>query len=272
MSSAGYQSVETLPGHSNAGVLFICDHASNAIPADLRGLGLSADQLQRHIAWDIGAADLTRALARSFSAPAVLSCFSRLVIDPNRGADDPTLVMRVSDGAIIPANATSDDAEIERRLALYWKPYRDAVAREIAALTRLGVTPAVVSIHSFTPVMKAFARPWEIAILWDKDPRLAAPLIEGLRADGFVVGDNEPYDGALEGDTLYELATNAGLAHVLIEARQDLVATGEAAEAFAARIERVLRPVLARADTHIVRHYGSRAGPRRQTPTPGRAT
>ncbi len=256
------ESVEIIPGAADAGALFICDHASNAVPPELGDLGLPATQFARHIAFDIGAADLTRSLAAAFGAPAVLSRFSRLVIDPNRGADDPTLVMRLSDGAIIPGNACADAAEIERRRLLYWRPYRAAVAALIAEMTAARPIPAIISMHSFTPVWKTCPRPWDIAVLWDEDSRIAAPLMASLRADGFVVGDNEPYDGALEGDTLYDLATIPGLAHVLIEARQDLVATPAAASAFAARVAHALRPVLAMQEAHIIRPHGSRAGRR----------
>jgi predicted N-formylglutamate amidohydrolase len=260
MNDLTNDAIEIIPGALNTGVLFICDHASNAVPADLGGLGLAKAQFDRHIAWDIGAADLTRALAADFGAPAVLSRFSRLVIDPNRGADDPTLVMRVSDGAIIPGNATIGEAEIERRLRVYWRPYRKAISGLIAKMSTVGPPPAIISMHSFTPVWKAFRRPWEIAVLWDVDPRVARPLIDGLRSDGCVVGDNEPYDGALEGDTLYDLATSAGLAHVLIEVRQDLIGTKADAARWAARLAGALRPVLARADTHIILRHGSRVG------------
>ena len=260
--------VEIIPGAPDAGVVFICDHASNAVPPDLGGLGLPAAQFQRHIAYDIGAADVARALARVFGAPAVLSRFSRLVIDPNRGADDPTLVMRISDGAIIPGNARADEAEIERRRALYWRPYREAIAAQVADMLAKGPPPAVISLHSFTPVWKGHQRPWETAVLWDLDPRVAAPLMAGLTAAGLSVGDNEPYDGALMGDTLYDIATQRGLAHALIEVRQDLIATSEAADAFAQILASALRPVLARPDTHIVRHYGSRAAPNTGDRTP----
>jgi predicted N-formylglutamate amidohydrolase len=263
-----HEAVESIPGRRDAGVLFICDHASNAVPAELGGLGLAPEQFQRHIAYDIGAADVTRALASDFEAPAVLSRFSRLVIDANRGSDDPTLVMRLSDGAVIPGNAQVGAAEVERRTRLYWRPYREAIAAEVAAMTAAGPVPAIVSLHSFTPVWKGFARPWEVAVLWDRDPRLAAPLIAALAGAGLAVGDNEPYDGALRGDTLHDLATRAGLAHALIEARQDLVATADGARAFAEKIAAALRPVLARPEAHIIERHGSRTDrPRRSFPS-----
>ena len=124
MSETPYPAFEALPGALDSGALIICDHASNAIPPGYGALGLEREALDRHIAYDIGAADVTRALAGLIGAPAVLSTYSRLVIDPNRGLDDPTLVMRYSDGAIVPGNAYADQAEIDRRGARFWAPYR----------------------------------------------------------------------------------------------------------------------------------------------------
>lgn len=240
---------ERIDGPRDAGVLVICDHAANALPASYGDLGLGPTNLQRHIAYDIGAAWLSRRLAAALGAPALLSTFSRLLIDPNRGADDPTLVMRISDGAIIPGNAQIDAPEIERRRRLWWAPYRDAVTQEIALMANAGRAPAILSIHSFTPIWRGALRPWKIGLLWDEDARLAAPLLRGLEAepdlDASEIGDNEPYDGALEGDMLDAAATSRGLANVLIELRQDLISEQSAAEAWADRLARRLRPILA---------------------------
>lgn len=259
MSGIEDEAVQVIAGARDAGVIFICDHASNRVPKLLGDLGLPHEQFGRHIAYDIGAADLTRALARHFGAPAVLCGFSRLVIDVNRGADDPTLVMQLSDGAVIPGNAGIGREGLDWRLQSCWTPYRSAIAALIDDMTRSGPLPALVSIHSFTPVWKGWRRPWEVAILWDNDPRMASPLIESLAAAGFSVGDNEPYDGALEGDTLYDLATSAGLAHVLIEVRQDLVSSGEGVESMASGISDALRPVLNRPEVHEINRFGSRS-------------
>jgi len=255
--------VERIDGALDAGVIVICDHAANGLPAEYRGLGLAPESLDRHIAYDIGAAWLTRRLAGRLGAPAVLSTFSRLLIDPNRGADDPTLVMRLSDGAIVPGNARADAAEIARRLKLYWTPYRDAVARTVEAMGATGLAPVVVSIHSFTPVWRGAARPWKIGVLWDMDSRLAAPLLRALAGEADLaaaVGDNEPYDGALEGDVIDDIATARGLANALIEVRQDLIAAREDAEAWADRLGRLLGPILARPEIHRrTSQFGSRA-------------
>ncbi len=153
------EAVELIAGDRSQGLLFICDHASNRLPAEYRQLGLETPQLQRHIAYDIGAAALTRRLAAHFRGPAVLSTVSRLLIDLNRGADDPTLVMRLSDGAVVPGNRSVDQAEIDRRIARFYQPYHDAIAAELAAIEAAGRAPVIVSMHSFTDRWKGRARP-----------------------------------------------------------------------------------------------------------------
>jgi predicted N-formylglutamate amidohydrolase len=263
MAEAALAAFEAIPGALDSGALIICDHASNAIPPGYGTLGLTPEALERHIAYDIGAAEVTRALAAQLGAPAVLSTYSRLLIDPNRGLDDPTLVMRYSDGAIVPGNAYIDAAEIARRGARFWAPYRQEVAATVDAMTATGEPPALISIHSFTPVMRSLARPWKIGLLWDRDARIPKPLIEALIAEPDLradeVGDNEPYDGALAGDTIDEIATSRGLANVLIEIRQDLIAERSHALAWAERIGRLLAPIIADRRAREPADLGSRA-------------
>ncbi|HEY4124002.1 MAG TPA: N-formylglutamate amidohydrolase [Rhizomicrobium sp.] len=232
-------------GHKAEGLIFVCDHASNALPAVYGDLGLSRALLETHIAHDIGAATVTRALADAYRAPAILACWSRLLIDLNRGADDPTIVMKLSDGSIIPGNARADEREIAHRIANFHAPYHGAIEAEIARQRAVGTIPALISMHSFTPSWKNVPRPWEIGILWDRDGRLAKPLLAGFARAGFTVGDNEPYRGELENDCMYAHGTIHGLPHVLIEMRQDLVATEEQGRAMAARIKPILDEALA---------------------------
>ncbi len=251
-----------IEGDPAAGFIVLCDHASNWIPEELRDLGLPHAELSRHIAYDPGAAAVTRALAERIAAPAVMSTFSRLLIDPNRGENDPTLVMRLSDGAVVPGNARIDDAEKRKRVARFHKPYHDAIDAEIDRRMARGQVPGLVSIHSFTPVWRGRARPWHIGILWDADPRLAVPMIAALSSDtNLIVGDNEPYSGALAGDTLYRHGTCRGLAHVLIELRQDLIADQEGAEEWADRLSVILTELDRRREVHEICHHGSRIGP-----------
>jgi predicted N-formylglutamate amidohydrolase len=191
-----------------------------------------------------------------------MSTFSRLVIDPNRGEDDPTLVMRLSDGALVPGNVHVDGHEKRHRIARFHQPYHAAIAAEIDDRLARGIVPALISIHSFTPVWRGRARPWHIGVLWDCDRRLVAPMIAALAADPALnVGDNEPYTGALHGDTLYRHGTRRGLAHALIELRQDLIADDEGAAAWAARLATILTDLNRREDIHEIRRHRSRTGP-----------
>ena len=125
--------------------MILCDHASNALPPEYGDLGLPAEQFERHIAYDIGARAVVLGLAACLGATAILSCYSRLLIDPNRGMDDPTLIMRLSDGAVVPGNSRIDEAERQRRIARFHRPYHAAIAAEIEAMLSAGVTPLIVS-------------------------------------------------------------------------------------------------------------------------------
>ena len=242
MAESAYELVT--PSTRKSHILFVCDHASNKLPKAYGTLGLDEGQFAAHIAYDIGAAEVTRALAQAYGAPAVLAAWSRLLIDLNRGADDPTLVMKLSDGRIIPGNAKADDAEVEKRLTLFHRPYHAAIAEAIARMRGEGIVPIVISMHSFTPVWKDFQRPWQVGVLWDKDGRLAHPLMAALKRAGFTVGDNEPYKGELENDCMYVHGTGNGLPHALIEIRQDLIATPDAARAFAAKLKPIIDEAL----------------------------
>ena len=197
---------------------------SGAPPSSTVGSALPAEEMGRHIAYDIGARGVTLELARLLDAPAVLTRFSRLVIDPNRGEDDPTLLMRLYDGTIIPGNRDlPGSASGGSRPTTGPIIARSSAARAMAAD---GATPALVSIHSYTPQLRGRApRPWQVGVLWHHDGRIARPLIARLRAEGLRVGDNEPYSGELEGDTMSRHGTGRGLPHVLIEIRQDLIGT-----------------------------------------------
>lgn len=251
---------ERVPGGHDRAIL-LCDHAANLLPARYGSLGLDPAEFERHIAYDIGARAVTLGLARRLGATAVLSRFSRLLIDPNRGEDDPTLVMRLSDRTIIPGNRHVDAAERERRLDLFHRPYHRAIDEAVEAALAAGSVPAIVSIHSFTPRWWEVERKWHVGILWDADPRLPLPLIEALAREGDLhVGDNEPYDGALRGDTLHRHATRRGLAHALVEIRQDLIGDQAGAAYWADRLAAILDDLLKRPEMHRIEAHGSRTG------------
>ena len=221
-----------------------CDHASNRVPPQVAGgdLGLPAADMARHIAYDVGAAGVARAVAEALDAPVILSDFSRLVIDPNRGEDDPTLLMKVYDGSIIPANRHADAAEVERRLELFHRPYHRALEGLIAARP----DPVVLAIHSFTRQFRGRPpRPWHVGILYAGDTRLALPLLARLNAEpDLCVGDNQPYSGHLPGDALDRHGVRPGRPHVLVEIRNDLVETPEAQRAWGLRLAPLLDAAL----------------------------
>ena len=236
---------EVINPEGAAPVLLLCDHATNFVPRALKSLGLDEAQRARHIAWDIGVADITRDLARRLDAPAVPTRFSRLIADPNRHLDDPTLVPQIGDGAIIPGNRALTPEQRERRIETFYHPYHEAIDRKLSEMIHRGPGPAVVSMHSFTPVMKGSERPWQIGILWNQDPRLPHPVMDTLRARGVVVGDNEPYSGrGGHGYSMQSHADSKDLPNVLIELRQDLIDTHHGAAEWAALIGDVLSEVL----------------------------
>ena len=229
--------------------LITCDHASNRVPDWVGGgdLGIAAEDMARHIAWDVGAAGLAQALGAALDSPVVMSDFSRLVIDPNRGEDDPTLVMKLYDGTIIPANRHIDALGVEERLERLYRPYHAALAR----LAGRRPDVVIVAIHSFTPCLKGRTpRPWQVGVLYSHlDERLSRVLIDRLMAEGdLCVGDNEPYSGHLPGDAIDRHALQPGRLNTLIEVRNDLIGTEADQAAWAARLARVLQDTLAQLD------------------------
>ncbi len=257
-SLAHADSYEAIEGRLDCGLLILADHATNAIPPEYGDLGMPEAELNRHIACDIGVGPLSRDLADRLQAPALLTTFSRLLIDPNRGEDDPTLVMRLSDGAVVAGNAHVDAAERERRLNRFYRPYHAAIEEMIDAMLATGRAPALLSIHSYTPVWKGDHRPWHAGILWDRDPRFALPLLDGLRAEhGLRVGNNEPYAGTLKHDTMYRHGTKRGLAHALLEVRHDLIESPPGVLEWADRLEPLIDDALQDPALGEVQYYGS---------------
>lgn len=230
--------------------LVTCDHATNRVPDEIGGdLGMDAADMARHIAYDVGARGVTRELARLLDSPGIETYFSRLVIDPNRGENDPTLVMKLYDGTIIPGNRYADAEEVERRLNAYHRPYH--VAYE--ALAERHEDVVICAMHSFTPQLKNRPRrPWQIGILSAYDRRFADPFIKALEGsealrleaekhgERLVIGDNEPYEGYLPGDAIDIHALKHGRLNLLIEVRSDLIET----EADQIRWAGLLAPIL----------------------------
>ena len=256
------EAFEVVPGRADRGVLLLCDHATNIVPPEYDRLGLPEAEFERHIAYDIGCDGVTRRLAERLGAPAVLSRFSRLLIDPNRGADDPTLVMRLSDGTIVPGNHPIGPDEVRARTLRFHKPYHDAIEDVLAQMTATGMDPVVVSVHSFTSHWKGRPRPWHVGLLHDGDERAARAMIEMLRRDpDLVVGDNEPYSGALRGDTMFTHATRRGLGQALLEIRNDLIATADGEREWSDRLAPIIDEIARDPAQRERRLLPSRTGP-----------
>jgi predicted N-formylglutamate amidohydrolase len=226
-------------------VLF-SDHAGRAIPRKLGTLGLRQAELDQHIGWDIGIANLARKLAVGLDAPTVLCGYSRLVIDCNRRLDDPTSIAQESDKIPVPGNRGLSAEERKARQDAIFQPYHAAIANVIARKRQQGPGPAILSLHSFTPQMNGFARPWHVGVLWNRDPRMPVPLMARLmQEEGLVVGDNEPYSGKDEhGYSVIFHAERVGLPHGLIEMRQDLIGDDAGVSRWAETLLRVLKDVL----------------------------
>lgn len=240
-----YRAYEILGEDRDSRFLVTCDHASNLVPPDLGGtLGLPDADMARHIAYDVGAAGVARALGEALGASVIESRFSRLVIDPNRGEDDPTLLMKLYDGTVIPANRHADAAEKARRLEAYYRPYHAALAR----LAARREDTVIISVHSFTPQLRGrTARPWHLGVLHAQDSRLSDALLEVLAAEQDLnVGRNVPYDGHLPGDAIERHALDFGRHNTLLEVRNDLITKAADQDAWGQRLAPLLEKALAR--------------------------
>ncbi|MCH1541986.1 MAG: N-formylglutamate amidohydrolase [Alphaproteobacteria bacterium] len=247
---------------SNRRFLIICDHASNFVPPELNALGLPQGELERHIAYDIGALEVAEKIAETLECPLVASQFSRLLIDPNRGLDDPTLVMKLSDGSIIPANENidpfQDKAAWQARIDAFYRPYNQAIEAAIDDALSIGQVPIILSVHSFTPVWRGQTRPWQAAVLWDQDARLRDVMVDYMATQtDMCFGDNEPYSGQLKNDCLYRHGTQKGLPHALIELRQDLIGDEAGQTIWAGHMVEVMRRVEKVDLTDEIMHFGS---------------
>jgi predicted N-formylglutamate amidohydrolase len=223
-------------------LVLVADHAGNAMPRALGRLGLAKAELSRHIAYDIGIAGVARGLADTLGATLIAQNYSRLVIDCNRPPGVATSIPEISELTPIPGNVNlSTEMKDARARAIFW-PYHARIEAEIDRRRQAGCPPALVALHSFTPVFKGVARPWHVALLYHRDPRLAHALIGLFRKEpGLVVGDNEPY--VVSDATDYTVPVHGerhGLPHALIEIRQDLIADETGQQQWAALLERLV--------------------------------
>jgi predicted N-formylglutamate amidohydrolase len=233
-----------MPEHTQASgrgpMLLLCDHASNFIPEVFGSLGLTHDDLSSHFAWDPGAAGVTRLISELLDCPAILASVSRLLIDCNRDPGDWDSIVEIGETTPIPDNMGLSQVERAARAEAFHAPFHDCIeAARVEGGARL---KAMVSIHSFTPQYHGKPRPWHIGLVHNADHRLAQNLALQLRADAHLtIGDNQPYG---PGDGVYYTLTRhaeaRGLASLMIEIRNDLIATEAEQSAWAQRLAPML--------------------------------
>ena len=240
--------VRVLRENGRSDLFLTADHAGRVIPRRLGRLGLPADELIRHIGWDIGIASVTEHLSTALDGTAVLQTYSRLVIDCNRDPTVASSIPKVSEITLVPGNHDLTAVERAARQAEIFAPYHARIGGLLDARQAAARRTIYIAMHSFTPVFKGESRAMQVGVLYNRDARLANIMLDLLRAEGdLVVGDNAPY--AVSDITDYGVPVHAerrGLPHVEIEIRQDLIANEVGQAAWAERLTRLLRAAEAR--------------------------
>lgn len=239
-------SVECQGGRSP--FVLVCEHASQRLPRKLGDLGLSETDRQRHIAWDIGAAEVARRLSGILDATLILQNYSRLVVDCNRAPGRPDTIPTVSEWTEIPGNRDLRPDEATARMEEVYLPFQRAVADALMTRHDGARESVLVAVHSFTPIFKGVARPWHVGLLYNRDARMGRSLFDVMRDEhDLVIGVNEPY--AISDETDYTIPMHGerrGILHIEFEIRQDLIEAGEGQRAWAERLARWLQDGLRR--------------------------
>ncbi len=246
---------EVINREGGAHLLLVCDHASQIVPGALDLLGLSAETYDHHIGYDIGAAAVTRGLSQRLDAQAVFAGYSRLVIDVNRPPGHPDSIVPENDGIPVPGNQDLTTLQRRQRVREIFEPYHDAVNRALARLWDRGPAPAILSIHSFSPRFGDKPRPWDIGVLWNRDPRIAVPLMEHLERYELNVGDNEPYSGHDLAYTIDMHGAAAGIANCAIEINQDLVTDQSGVLRWVDMLSEAITPILDIPGLHRIERF-----------------
>lgn len=230
-----------------ADIFLTCDHAGRRLPRRLGDLGVGAPDLDRHIAWDIGAAGLAERLSERLDAALVMQRYSRLVIDCNRPPTVPSSIATLSEGTDIPGNRDLPPEQAHTRLREVFDPYHDRIDAELELRRRAGRRSVLVSVHSFTPVFHGERRPWDLGLLYNRDPAYAHRLGDELNGSGLNVGHNVPYSVSDVTDyTIPVHGERRAIPHVMIEVRQDLVEKEQGQDEWAERLSGLLLRALAR--------------------------
>ena len=232
-------------GSADSPWLIAADHAGRVIPRGLGTLGLTQADLDTHIAWDIGIGGVSQHLAAHLEAFYIAQTYSRLVIDCNRPLSAQSSIAQQSEYTVIPGNAHLTAAEAEARALAIFHPYHDRIEAELTRRERARQRTIFVAMHSFTPRYKGFDRPWDCGVLYNRDARLARPLLDLFHREGLEVGDNQPY--FVSDDTDYGIpryGEGRGNLCIELEIRQDLITTEAQQSRWGELVARVLRAAL----------------------------
>ena len=233
--------VQALNPDGASDIVLLCEHASNHIPAEYAGLGLAPDALERHIAWDIGAAAVTRQLSVLLDAPAFLGTTSRLLIDLNRPLDAPSSIVTRSEATDIPGNLDLDRAERDHRARRIFRPFHTWVSHHLDRRQHAGRPVRLVSIHSFTPIFLGVERPWDGGVLFDRAQAFGTRVVNGLRQAGLNVEANVPYHTDRAEDFAVPVhGDDRNIPAILIEIRNDQIRDEAGIDAWATRLNDVL--------------------------------
>lgn len=216
--------VNLINGDGDSPVILTCDHAGQAVPTHLGNLGVHEAELDRHIAYDIGAEALAERLSARLNATLVTQSYSRLVIDCNRHPSVRDSIVGESDGTHIPGNQNLPEWDRRRRHSEIHEPYHDTIARLLDERAAANSPVMLFSVHSFTPSMAGQERPWHAGLLFNRDPRLSRALMAVLEATSLnlTLGYNEPYTVDDESDyTIPVHGEQRGIPHALVEVRND---------------------------------------------------
>ena len=243
----GYAAVSVDNRDGAGSFVLVCDHASNSMPREFGGLGLGTADLGRHIAFDPGALGVAQRMAGNLDAPLVRSNASRLLIDCNRPLDAPDLIAEMSEIYEVPGNKGLTIAQKAERIERFYHPFHSAIEAVVLPRLKFGMVPGFIAVHSFNPIYRGVMRPWEIGIIHDADSGWALGMVELIRAEtGFNVGVNQPYSPK---DRVYftleRHARSRGLPAVMIEVRNDEIATEQQQAMWGDLLSRVAKTALA---------------------------
>ena len=236
-------------------LLLICDHSSRAVPMALGKLGLGEDVFERHIAYDIGTEAVALGLSSLMDAPLILAGFSRLVIDLNRPLEHKDSMVEYIDSTPIPGNKALTKVARLQRVKELFHPYHEAINRELTGLSSRGIPPIILSVHSFSPNYGMLPRPWDIGVLWNRDPRIAAPLIEILKTFNLKVGDNQPYSGKELAYTINKHGGARGIANCVIEINQGQLGDNAGVKYWIAVMSEALKILLRDKGLNKIEHF-----------------